>query len=331
MNANGLPLLTTSRLRDARACQRLHRYRYGLGYRPAVESDVLRFGTLGHLGLEAWWRAEDASAALDLALQAMAGEADAFERAKAEALIVGYDARWSEDRSLYRVIDVEARFTTPLVNPETGRPSRTWQLGGKLDVLIEEIASGRLGVAEHKFTSEDMSPGTDYWRRLKMDPQVSLYYAGGEALLGRPIDFCLYDVAKRPAQRPKKKAVEVKFKKDGAPYANQQLANETPEEFRTRLLEAIAEDPRGFFARAEVVRLEGEVADAVFDVWQLGQQLSEADRVGRYPRNPNSCLQYGRSCPFLGVCCGEASLDDPSLYRRTDTVHPELAEANGGA
>lgn len=326
-----LPILSSSRLRDARACQRLHHYRYGLGYRPAVEADALRFGTLGHLALEAWWRAPDASCALALALQAMAGEADPFERAKAEALIIGYDARWSQDRALYRVLAVEAQFRTPLINPETGRPSQTWQLGGKLDVLVEEIATGRVTVVEHKFTTEDISAGTDYWRRLRMDPQVSLYYAGGEAILGRPIESCLYDVIKRPAQRPKKKTAEIRLKKDGQPYANQQLADETPEEFRARVLEVIAEDPNGFFVRGEVVRLEGEVAEAVFDVWQLGQQLREAERLNRYPRNPSACLSYGRTCPFLGVCSKEASLEDPALFRKLETVHPELEVSNAAA
>ena len=319
-----LPILTASRLSNARACQRLHHYRYNLGYRPAEDPATLRFGTLIHAGLEAWWADPNPNYALDQALFAMAGEADPFERATAEALLAGYDARWSEDKAKYQVVQVEAEFRAPLVNPETGRPSQTWQLGGKIDALATEIDSGRRILIEHKTTSEDLSPGTDYWRRLRMDGQVSLYYAGAEEL-GFPSDSCLYDVLRKPLQRPKKKAAEVKLKKDGTPYANQQAADETPEEFRARIIEAIAEDPNAYFARAEVVRLEGEVAESVFDVWQLGQQLREADRLERYPRNPGACLQYGRTCPFLGVCSGETSLDDPTLYRRISTPHPELA------
>ena len=49
-------VLSVSRLKDARACARLHRLRYLDGYRPAVEPEALRFGTLVHRGLEAWWR-----------------------------------------------------------------------------------------------------------------------------------------------------------------------------------------------------------------------------------------------------------------------------------
>ena len=325
---SALPILSSSRLKDARSCQRLHRYRYGLGYRPAEDASALRFGTLVHAGLEAWWTATVNP--LGAALEAMAGEADPFERAKAEALLVGYDARWSDDRARYEVLAVEVEFRAPLVNPETGRPSQTWQLGGKLDVLVREIGTGRIAIVEHKTTSEDIGRGTDYWRRLRMDGQVSIYYAGAAAL-GYPADLCLYDVLRKPSLRPKKAVAEVKLKKDGTPYANQQLADETPDEFRARLLEAVAEAPDAFFARGEVVRLDGEVAEAVFDIWQTGQQLREAERLERYPRNPSACLQYGRTCAFLGVCAGEASLDDPSLFKKLSTPHPELAEAASAA
>jgi hypothetical protein len=348
---SGLPILSASRLKDARACQRLHHYRYGLGYRPAEDATTLRFGTLIHAGLEAWWRATDG--ALEAALDAMAGEADPFERAKAEALLVGYDARWGDERSRYEVVSVETEFRAPLVNPETGRPSQTWQLGGKIDALAHEVGTGRRCVVEHKTASEDIGVGTDYWRRLRMDGQVSTYYAGAAAL-GFPADFCLYDVLKKPAQRPNAIPVldedGVKIvvdqtgqrvsTKDGKKWRQTadsaegfilQTRPETPEEFRARLLEVIAADPNGFYSRGEVVRLDGEVAEAVFDIWQIGQQLREADRLHRYPRNPGACLQYGRTCAFIGVCSGEASLDDPSLFKKLDTPHPELADQAGAA
>jgi uncharacterized membrane protein YhfC len=50
-----LELITTSRLKAYRACPRLHHNRYDLGIRPAEQAEALTFGTLGHVGLEAWW------------------------------------------------------------------------------------------------------------------------------------------------------------------------------------------------------------------------------------------------------------------------------------
>lgn len=326
MTAPALPLLTTSRLKTARACQRLHRYQYGLGYRPVTDADALRFGTLWHLGMEAWWTATEHR--LDAAIAAIQVETDPYDLARCEALLVGYDARWRDEAELYDVLAVEAEFRAPLVNPETGRASVTWQLGGKVDVVIRERATGRVGICEHKTTSEDMTPGTDYWRRLRMDPQVSIYYTGGQVIAGESITFCLYDVVKKPGLRPGKATPVEKrqYKKDGSLYATQREQDETSAEYRERLLAAIAEAPNAYFARSEVVRLEGEVAEATFDIWQLAQQLREAARLGRYPRNPYACLQYGRTCPFLSVCSGETSLDDETQFRRTE-IHPELNDA----
>ena len=138
---------------------------------------------------------------------------------------------------------------------------------------------------------------------------------------------CLYDVLSKPNLKPYKKSAEVKLKKDGTPYANQRLEDETPEQFEARILEDIAADPAGYFGRAEVVRLEDEVVEAVQDIWQFGRMLRENDLRGFYPRNVDACIRFGRPCPFFGVCAGEASLDDPELFRRTETTHPELDAA----
>ena len=319
-----LPILTSSRLKAARACARLHKIQYIDGYRPVEEAGVLRFGSLVHGGLEAWWDAPKGER-LDAALAAImksADEADAFDLVRVEVMLRGYDARWS-DQDL-QVIGVEVEFRAPLINPESDAPSRTWQLGGKIDA-IAVTPDNRTFIVEHKTTSEDIAPGSEYWRRLRMDGQVSVYFEGAAAL-GLKVDGCVYDVLRKPSLRPKKKAAEVKLKKDGTPYANQQIEDETPSEFHARLLEAVAENPSAYYARGEVVRLEAEMEEARFDIWQLGRTLRESELAGRHPRNPDACVRYGRLCPFFGACAGEASLDDSTLFRRSENVHPELSE-----
>lgn len=84
-------------------------------------------------------------------------------------------------------------------------------------------------------------------------------------------------------------------------------------------------DPAGYYQRAEVVRLDAELEEAAFDIWQLGAQIREARVANRYPRNPDACVRYGRICPFFDVCTGAASLDDASRFQRLANVHPELA------
>jgi hypothetical protein len=262
-------------------------------------------------------------------MRAAAGEqTDAYELVRAEALISGYHYRWNEFADAYEVISVEVKFRTALVNPQTGASSRIWELGGKLDVLVRKREGGDVYLVEHKSTSEDIGAGSEYWRRLRMDGQVSIYYEGAAAL-GHHVAGCIYDVLKKPALRPHKATPveDRKYKKDGALYANQRESDETPEEFRARLVEAIAEAPDKYFQHGDVVRLEGEVAEALWDIWQIAQQLNEAANRDRFPRNPDACSVFGRTCEFLDVCSGGGSLDDATRFKRLDHVHPELSAA----
>jgi hypothetical protein len=308
-----LPLLTASRLKDARACQRLHRMKYIDGYRPVDDAETLRFGKLVHTMLEAWWRASDER--LDAALAAVAGaECDPFDLARARAMLIGYDARWSGEQ--LETLGVEVEFRAPLINPETGAASRTWQLGGKIDA-IARTPDGRVLLVEHKTSAEDVSPGSSYWARLRLDGQISVYYEGA-ASLGFDVQGVIYDVLGKPALRPYK--VNQKRKVD-----------ETPEEFFQRCVEAIAEDPARYLARGEVVRLEADMVEALTDVWQIGRSLKENENAGRFPRNVDSCFKYGRPCAFWDVCAGQASLDDARRFRRIENIHPELEDANGAA
>lgn len=318
-------LMTASRAKDARACPRLHHLKYEDGYRPLEQAEPLRFGNLSHGWLEAWWRAPIGDR-LNAALAFLRGslDSDVFEVAKAEAMACGYDARWADEK--LETIAVEMQFETPLVNPATGRPSSVWKLAGKIDVVVKDI-HGRLLLIEHKTSSEDISPGSEYWKRLRMDGQVSIYYEGAQAL-GINVEGCLYDVLKKPGQKPLKATppeARKYVKATGLLYAGQRETDETAEEYRARCLEAIAENPAGFFARGEVVRLEEEMADAMHDVWQLASQVRESENAHRCPRNVDACTRFGRTCSFFPVCSGEASIEDPHRYVRLENVHPELS------
>ena len=345
-------LLTASRLRVARSCKRKHRIMYELGYRPATEAEELFFGALLHLALEAWWRGVQAGLIpdewLNKALGALlAVKADPFVLAKAEVMMMGYHARWESDAAYYEVLGVEERFECEVVNPDTGAPSRTWRLGGKLDVRVRDRRDGLVKFIEHKGSSEDISPGSPYWSRLRMDGQVSVYFSGCDAL-GTPASACIYDVLGKPQLRPSAtvpvldelgRKIVVNASGDrvytGPGKARQtadkeqgfvlQVRPETVDEFKRRLVEAITAAPDRYYARSEVVRLEQELKDARFDIWSMGKELRENELAGRAQRNPDACEQYGRMCPFFDACTGTASLEDPARFRRITEVHPELA------
>lgn len=360
-------LITSSRLRVFRRCRREHHLRYVLG-RTSAASKAQDFGSLVHLGLEAWWdwharphapdvrdfeiRTEDPVNALIEATKAMRAAAegvDPYDLARAEAMLIGYDCRWGAEQ--YEVLAVEAEFRAALPALPFEEPQR---LGGKLDALVRD-SQGRVLIVEHKTSSEDISTGSAYWARLRLDGQVSLYYLGAEAL-GYEVAGVLYDVLGKPKQEPGKAVEVVRYTKEkrakckeckgkgrGAfkdgrlwecatcagvgtvvteasrPHAGQRLTDETPDEYRARIVEALAADPDRYFQRLEIVRLEGERAA---HLEELRAEVRELATAAPLP-NPDQCVRFGSVCSFFPACSGERRIDE---YTRLDWPHPELTE-----
>lgn len=317
-------LLTQSRLRAYRDCSRKHYLLYVEGWRPVVEAEALHVGTLTHKGLAAWWRAP-AGNRLALALATVAGRArDPFSQVVVEELLRAYDARWGWDGA-YEVVLVEESFEAPLINPDTGAASRTWLLAGQVDVIVREVATGRVLLMEHKTTGDAIDhDATDYFLKLCMDGQISHYVIGAEAL-GHQVEACVYDVLKKPGQRPLKATPVEKraYKKDGTLYATQREHDETPEEYRLRIREALA-DHATTLRRREVPRLERQIADYLGDVWQYAQQMRADEIAARSTRNPEACDRFGR-CVFWDLCAtGMNPAEHPESFVRVADVHPEL-------
>lgn len=313
-----MEILTNSRLRTYRECSKKHDLMYRQMFRPVLEGEALRFGTLMHKGLEAWWSGGDPFAA-------MSGESDPFEAVKAEELMRGYMKRYAHLKDEYEVLAVEAKFDAPLINPATMLPSRTWRLGGKQDVVLRSLATGRTAVVEHKTTSENLDDG-DYFARLQIDHQISIYVIGAESL-GFEVDDTLYDVIKKPGIRPGKATpMEArKYTKDGRLYAAQRETDETPEQFRERLREDIEIDPEKYYQQRLIARMNSQLEDFLFDAWQTGQEIRAGQLAGRAPRNPEACLRFGR-CPFWDVCVnGMNPAEHPDKFRVLEDPHPELA------
>lgn len=315
-------LLTASRMKSFRACARQHHYAYVLGRRPRAEASALSFGTAIHHALEAWWHASrSGESPLVAALAALPATLDSFARARAEAMLAGYDIAWA-DRG-FEALEIEREFKLPLINPETRARSRTWELAGKVDVIARG-PDGRVWVIEHKTSSEDIGAGAAYRARLTLDGQVSQYIEGANAL-GYDVAGVIYDVLRKPTTAPfEATPVESrKYKKDGTLYAAQRERDETPEEYRDRCIESLGANPDRHFAQIEVVRLEADRDEYAFDVWQLGELMRESERTGRAPRNGDACFRYGSPCAFFHVCTGSARLDDDTLFR-TVGASPEL-------
>lgn len=372
-SAAALPILTASRMKSYRACPRQHYYRYVEGYRPLAEPEALKFGTNMHSGWEQYWlsrmRGESSEARFVAAVKAFPKEMDPFLRAKAEAMMIGYTDRW--DRIEFEVLAVEKEFTHPLINPETGAKSRSFQRGGKMDV-VGRVSDGRGAVIEHKTSSEDTEPGSVYRQKLVLDSQVSEYFDGGDSVakeLGlERIDVCIYDIASKPTIRPfkatpmddrkytqpKSKACPMCKKKNAPPaphideksgaecgdgvvitdpggqlYANQREVDETPEEYFDRCVKVISENLDDYYQQIEVVRMEEERQEYLFDVWQFAGLIRESERLGRAPKNTSSCFFHNVACSYWAVCTGSTQINNPYQYRKIGHVNEELSNPTG--
>jgi hypothetical protein len=317
-------LLTHSRLSCFRACPRKHYLRYERKLRPVETSEALRVGSAFHYALECDAKGLDAGVGIDERLE------NAYDRAIVAAMYSAHKTRWA-DYSI-EIVATEQPFRIPLVNPDTGAPTPIWDLAGVLDKIVR-LADGRLALMEYKTTSLDFTPGADYWTRLHLDPQLSIYVIAARKL-GHDIQTVLYDVTRRPSLRPLKATPEDKrkYKADGTLYANQRAIDETPEEFAARVSAAIAEDPSKYFARIEIARLDQDLEDCAGEIWQQQQSIREAQRTNRWYKNPSSCFDFGRSCEYLPICSG-CGLNGgiPPGFTQVDNVHPELnREARAG-
>jgi len=331
----GIEVVTKSRLACFGACQRLHRLRYQLGVRPLVDGETQAWGNLMHAGLEAWWGTymgdepllrvgalTNALTAMDVARAKF--PVDDAGMAKAQVMMTAYDARWAPSMPAWEVLGVEVEFVATI----PGR--RRLRVAGKLDVLVRKRIDGTVWFVEHKTTGADLSLGSTYWQRLRMDPQVSIYHGGCRALGHEPAG-CLYDVIDRPGQKMLKATPEADRKYTKATktepsrlYKNQRETDETVEEFQERLAELVTTEPELYFARAEVIRLESELEESAKDVEAIALQIRDSATAEHAPRNPGACHLYGRTCEFLSVCDGTASIEDDTKFRRAENPHEEL-------
>lgn len=287
-------------------CREEHRIAHVLGIRPARPSDIkLRVGLTVDAGVGAWWRTCSLRAALDaVRAEAAAQSLDVYETIRCEVMLTGYDARWAEEQRAIETLSVQERFTLQRHRPEP------WGLAGKIDA--SGARAGRRFVVETKTTSEDLAPGSFYFARLVIDSQVSLYAVAAREL-GLEPDVCVYDVLRKPQGEPRLATPPEKRRitKAGKLDARQRDHDETPEEFRARLVEEVATSPESFYARVEVVRLEHELRAAVAEFDEIGLEVVQAyeREEGAAPRSTDACRRFGRLCDYFGVCTGGESLD----------------------
>lgn len=361
----GADLLTHSRRQCFKKCPRKHFYAYELGIRSGTTAKPLRMGGAVHVALDVRGKGEARETAIARAITSYEELPDwastdelvfewAIERVKVIELIDGYFWRWEDakqpgDIEIAEVIQSEKVFRLPILNPDTGKATPTFQRAGKRDKVVR-LADGRIAVQEHKTCGQDIGPESDYWLRLEIDEQISEYFVTGRTE-GFDIATVLYDVIRKPTIEPRlipvidengfkivlDAAGDRVFKKNGEPRESGdseqgwkvQTRRETPKEYGARLRQDIRERPDFYYQRREIPRLDSDLAEHDHEMWQIQQSIREAQKSGRWYRNTNSCTNMGR-CEYLRICRNGLRMGDepPTGFRRVSNVHEELEEAD---
>lgn len=207
--------LSASSIARFKACPERFRLADEEKLRPIEESDALRVGTnyhdlqerrqLGH-------SFEDIVTWLHAKYEHVPGHKTAHEWATERemllAMFMGHQWYWQGDGM--ETLATEQWFELPVHHPDTGLPLPMTEVlrHGKIDRLIQH--EGRLAIGEYKTTG--ISNMEDFWPRLKMDTQASMYdlalhdaVAGGIfELPDLPLGGTFYDVSRKPKIKPRK-------------------------------------------------------------------------------------------------------------------------------
>jgi len=344
-------LLTHSRKHSFQVCRRRSWWEYEQGIRRVTDSRALRMGSAYHAGLHTLKQGCDLDLAIDTA-RAYYGEAPPqveeytwkIEQETIAALLSGYEWRWA-DREI-EFIESEQPFYLPLINPETNAASRNFMLAGKIDGIAK--IDGRLVVLEHKLYSEDLNENSDFWRRLQLDHQLTIYlYAARH--LGYDVSAVFFDVTRKPTIRPErvplqdKDGIKIVLDADGQRVMTKdgkkprqtpdkakgwilQTRPMTPEEWSRKLINDIGLRPAFYYACREIPRLDDDINECMSELWEVQKTLREAQRQDRWYRtvSRDTCP----FCPYFALCSSHINVIDelPEEFQILDNIHPELEQ-----
>lgn len=294
-------LLTASRMNAFLSCQRKHYYRYEIGLRQNVDGDALRFGSAWHVAMEARWN----GSSLDDAFKAAIADKttlDEVQIATLSGMLAGYYSMYDNDP--VKTVHPEVEFRYALAG------SRKFDVAGKIDGLAV-MQDDSLAIVEHKTAGCDIAPDSDYWLRLRGNPQVMQYVLAARKL-GWDVSHVIYDVARKPAIRVKQ--------------------NETCEQFAERLAADTKERPDFYFARRDVPILEDDLGEFEIQRNVLARQILSCRMLSRKSTKPehgwpkNVGEMTCKLCDYSAFCLQNTSIDleHPPAGFTVGEIHAEL-------
>jgi len=242
--------------------------------------------------------------------------------AKAKALLMAYNSHWKA--ASWRLTQPPATLSVPIVNPASGRRSRTFDFACPTGGLVRAHHEQFLLV--QRITSHEIDlPDTLFWQGRLADTSVHAtilaYCQQGIAVGG-----VMYDVLRRPEIRPRR-IPKGPQSSSGQPevgtlqeishqgtyygksivdphavFAIPEDGRETPALFLQRLVADCRQRPHWYFQR-HVIRLQGnDLLRREAELWQTCHEIRSARRATVQNRNPRACVADHQPCEFLPIC-----------------------------
>lgn len=342
-------LLTNSSTGTFKTCRRKYYWSYVCGIRTEYDGKALRIGSAYHEALDTLRVERSCDKAIETARSCYSQCPDNFdvrewkiERETIVALVNGYAWRWGDSLT---VLESEMNFQIRLRNPATNSPSTLFDLAGKLDGIVVIDESERKAVLESKTTGDDISLESDYWQRLQLDSQPTIYIHGAREK-GYTVDTVLWDATRKPTIKPSPIAIRddlgVKIVLDehgNRAQTNQgkwrqtgdkerglvlQTRDMTPDEWSKKLTADIGERPDFYYQRREIPRLDDDIDECRAELWEIQQTIRTAERENKWYKTVS--FSTCPHCPYFGLCSSKYNPNDPvpaGLIKVSD-VHPEL-------
>ena len=266
--------LTYSRLRMYLNCPASEQLRYGACLVPKMHGTTPRLlGSAVHKGLETG-SLDEAMALFDAVIPATQEEQDQMDadRATCRAMLLGAETAFSALDDL----QPEIEFTLPIINPQTGKASRRFQLAGKVDGICTK--EGETWLLEYKTASTITKQYVD---RLALDGQITTYIYAMQKVLRKPIAGVIYRVIRKPSIKRGQK--------------------ETAEQFCSRLEADYQERPEFYFYEQLLYRNADDIRAFEQELWNITQRMLWDRKHGICPHNTARCTDFG-TCEYMPIC-----------------------------
>jgi len=231
-------------------------------------------------------------------------------------------------RENFNVVAIEREFSGPIINPATGCRSRSFQMAGKVDGVIQDKSTGEYFLLEHKSAS---AISGDYLERLPLDKQIHLYCHYISQELNIPISGVIYNVVQKAMLRQNQGETKEQYQarraeliaksKTGKTSAKRKIP-ESDKDFQKRLM-AKYEDGQ-LFHREILFISPDDIEATLSDLWQVTQRLLSARRDDLWYRNTDFCFRYNKPCIYFPLCRSNGSKNVIANLFQHRAAHSEL-------